>query len=98
MTDPLRTIPPIVALMGFAVSIVGGIAAANPAVSVIGNALVAMFVCLIIGEVIRWVVQTIAKEHHAAYGRQKPIPPLMSFMSSEDGNVGEVPNNKIKKS
>lgn len=98
MTDPFRTIPPIVALMGFAISIVAGMGASNPATSVIGRAIVALFLCLIIGQGIAWVVRHIAKEHQRDYAKRKPIPSLLSMPSEGGFDVSEVPDGKTKKS
>jgi hypothetical protein len=92
MIDPYRTIPPIVALTGFAVSIVAGLSVGNPGTSVVLRALVAMVMCLIVGELLAMVVRAIAKQEGKAYAAKKPIPPLMSLATTASGEVVEAPS------
>jgi hypothetical protein len=104
MIDPYRTIPPLVALTGFAISVVAGLAAGNPGTSVLWRALLAMIACLVVGELIAMVLRAIAKQEGKAYATRKPIPPLMSLVTTPGGEVVEAPaqatgtnmNNKKK--
>jgi hypothetical protein len=89
MIDPYRTIPPIVALAGFGVSIVAGMSAGNPATTIIIRALVAMLCCLLAGEAIAMIVRRIAANEAQTYAARKPIPPLMTLMTTANGDVVE---------
>jgi hypothetical protein len=96
MNDPFRIIPPIVALAGFAVSIVGGLGAGNPATGVIGRAIAALFVCLLMGHAVAFIARRIARDAQQEYERRKPLPPLMNLAVGSDAQIVEVPDNKKK--
>jgi hypothetical protein len=62
------------ALSGFAVAIIAGLAAGNPASRVLGTAIIAMLVCNLVGIAIGAVAQRIVADHIAAYHGHRPLP------------------------
>jgi len=58
-----NTIPPLVALTGFTVAVVGGLYAGNSAMAVLGRGLAAMVACYALGLLARWVQERMEGEH-----------------------------------
>jgi len=58
-----RHISVIFALCAFAIALIAGLAAGNPAEHIVGRAVVAMLVCQIMGVIIGRVAQAVIDEH-----------------------------------
>jgi hypothetical protein len=75
------------ALAAFAVAIVFGLAAGNPAGSVLSRALIAMLACYPLGLGVGLVAQHLVREHIEAHRAANP-----SLEESEVLGVGEAPD------
>jgi len=73
---PGRLIATCLALTAFTVAIVMGMAAGNPAESILGRALMAMFACFAIGSLIGHVAERIVSDHIEQYQRNNPLPSM----------------------
>jgi putative Mn2+ efflux pump MntP len=69
-----KVIAASMALSAFAVAIVAGLAAGNPARSVLFNAVVSMIVCQILGLFIGAFAERAIADHMKAYKAAHPIP------------------------
>lgn len=73
MDNPTRVISGIVALAGFLVALVAGLAADNPADVVLTRALLAMLACNLLGSVVGAVAHWIGTEHVERFKQLHPI-------------------------
>ena len=71
--NPTRVISGTVALAGFLVAILAGLAAENPADVIIGRALLAMLACNLLGSVVGAITHWIGTQHVERYKRLTPI-------------------------
>jgi tetrahydromethanopterin S-methyltransferase subunit C len=69
-----RVIAASLALAAFAVAIVSGLAAGNPARIVLLNAVVCMIVCQILGLFVGVLAERAVSEHVADYKSARPVP------------------------
>lgn len=73
MDNPTRVISGIVALAGFLVALVAGLAADNPADVVLTRALLAMLACNLLGAIVGAVAHWIGTEHVERFKQLHPI-------------------------
>jgi hypothetical protein len=71
--NPTRVISGIVALAGFLVALVAGLAADNPADVVLTRALLAMLACNLLGSIVGAVAHWIGTEHVERFKQLHPI-------------------------
>lgn len=64
------------ALLGFAVAILAGLAAGNPADAVLARSLAVMIVCQLIGMAAGAMLAYVGEEHVRAYEASRPIPDM----------------------
>lgn len=84
-----KVIAASLALSAFAVAIVAGLAAGNPARTVLFNAVVAMILCQILGLVIGALAERAISDHLAAYKAAHPIPGARGATSAPPGITDE---------
>ena len=85
---PTKVIAASSGLCGFAVGLIAGLAADNPAEVVLGRALLAMFACQLVG----WVVGTIGERIvRDAIVRYRDSHPVNSSSTSSPGLAVEIP-------
>ncbi len=75
---PSKIIAPVIALSGFAVALVAGMAAGNTAATTLSRALLAMVVCYLVGLALAAVGRRAIREHVDHYKSQNPIDPDQS--------------------
>ena len=87
-----NTIAGCFALAAFTVAIIAGLAAANPAVSVLSRAIVAMLVCYPIGLMVGMIALRIVSDHVEAHEASNPLPANegVEIEVGEDGEEEEV--------
>lgn len=73
-TIPSRVIAACFALVSFAAAAIVGIAAENPASTILGWALVTMVVSWLVGLAVGTIAQWTVDEHIAEFKQQNPIP------------------------
>lgn len=71
---PTKTIAAILALAGFCIAVLSGLAAGNATSRTLGVALVSMLVCHIVGLAIGAAGEYVVAEHARAYRDANPIP------------------------
>lgn len=76
MQREVRIIAAILALAAFAVAVVAGLSAGNPAHTVLLRALGAMLGANIIGVGLSWVLSHVFESHQAAYRAANPVPSI----------------------
>jgi hypothetical protein len=72
-------------MAAFAVAIIAGLTSGNPAILVLGRALVAMILCYPIGYVIGIVCERVIALHVGEYEKRHPVP-----ADEEDGNDADA--------
>lgn len=77
MNNPTRLISGIVALAGFVVAVVVGLAADNSASVVLTRALMAMLACNLVGSVIGAIAHRTGALHVEQYKKDTPIPAMV---------------------
>lgn len=73
-TIPARLIATCFALVAFAAATAVGLAADNPAGTILKRALIAMLICWFIGRLVGQVAQRAVQDHIDAYKVENPIP------------------------
>ena len=81
---PARVIAGCLSLTGFAVAILAGLAVGNPAYWVLTCALLAMFVCYIVGLIIGSIAYRAVTEHVEHYKSTNPIPRVIDLAASDE--------------
>jgi len=74
---PAKVIAGSLALTGFAVAILAGLAAGNAASTILWTALVAGFVCWVLGVIVGAVAYKAVTEHVENYKAENPINPKL---------------------
>lgn len=69
-----RVMAGCLAMAAFAVAIIAGLASGNPAVLVLGRALVAMILCYPVGFVVGIVCERVIEQHRDQYEQDHPVP------------------------
>lgn len=82
---PTRLIATSLALTAFAAAVLAGVAADNPAATVLWRALVAMIACYIAGAVIGAIASRALDEQIDRYKRKHPIDPAADEAADGDG-------------
>ena len=72
---PSKLIPAVMALSGFALALVAGMAARNTAITTLWRALLAMAVCYFVGLALAAVARYAIREHVELYKADHPIEP-----------------------
>jgi phage shock protein PspC (stress-responsive transcriptional regulator) len=90
VNNPTRMISGTVALAGFVVAVVAGLAVDNPADVVLTRALLAMLACNLLGSAVGAVAYWTAAQHVERYKNATPIPSMTSNRAEEAmAEVGE---------
>lgn len=92
MNNPTRMISGIVALAGFVVAVVAGLAAENSASVVLTRALTAMLACNLVGSVIGAIAHRTGALHVEQYKQDTPIPAMV--VAQAGGGSDESHENK----
>ncbi len=74
MNGPAKLIAGIIALTGFVVAAVAGLAAGNAAETTLLRCIVSMFVCYFAGLPLGMVCEHVIEEHMKNYIAKKPVP------------------------
>jgi len=69
-----RVMAGCVSMAAFAVAIIAGMAGGNPAVLVLGRALIAMVVCYPVGLIVGFVCERVIAMHGKDVEQQNPLP------------------------
>lgn len=80
---PSRVIATAVGLSGFAVAVIAGLAAENPAQVVLGRALVSMLVCYVLGQLLGAGAENVVRRRVERYKGEHPVPDV--FASIDQG-------------
>lgn len=97
MQLPSRIIAGSFALAGFSAAAIAGLAAGNQATPVLLRAVVAMFVCYLIGLVIGTAATHAVSEHLAQYKRENPVPDsgeLQANAKAIKAQQGQAPSSR----
>ncbi len=81
---PAKVIAGCLALTGFAVAILAGLAVGNPTLQILWHALIAMGACYIGGLVIGAIAFRAVTEHVEHYKTTNPIPRVIDLAESEE--------------
>lgn len=81
---PARVIAGCLALTGFAVAILAGLAAGNPTLTILVHALIAMAACYAAGMIIGAVAYRAITEHVEHYKTNNPIPRVIDLAESDE--------------
>lgn len=68
----------VTALCGFTIALIAGFIVGNPADTVIMRALIALFVCAVVGRVVGAVGFTAIRDHLSTYRKAHPVPTPMA--------------------
>lgn len=71
---PTQVIASSLGLIGFIIAILAGLAADNPETTTIVRALIAMFICYVVGMIIGAIATRALNEHIAQYKQSNPMP------------------------
>ena len=93
VNNPTRMVAGTVALAGFVVAVVAGLAVENPADVVLTRALLAMLACNLLGSAVGAVAYRTTALHVERYKRNTPIPSMTSPGAEEA--LAEVAEKKI---
>ncbi len=74
IVSPIKVIAVCAALAGFAVAILAGLAANNPADVILARAVGALFVCYAVGGVIGFFMEQAVAEGVREYKAERPLP------------------------
>ncbi len=86
---PTKIVASCLALIGFAAAILAGLSVDNPASTTISRALVAMFVCYIIGLAVGAVAQRAVQEHVDTYKKEHPLEPPIATAQEAPSETAE---------
>ncbi len=78
MNGPAKLIAGIIALTGFVIAAVAGLAAGNAAETTLLRCIIAMFVCYFAGLPLGMVCEHVIEEHVKAYIAKNPMPKRVS--------------------
>ena len=78
MNGPAKLIAGIIALTGFVIAAVAGLAAGNAAETTLLRCIIAMFVCYFAGLPLGMVCKHVIEEHVKAYIAKNPMPKRVS--------------------
>ncbi|MBI1369533.1 MAG: hypothetical protein GC162_12875 [Planctomycetes bacterium] len=81
---PTQVFASSLALIGFAIAIVTGLAVDNPATTTLMRAIGAMIVCYIVGTILGAIGERAINEHLSQYKKKHPLPSLDDPEQSED--------------
>lgn len=98
MNGPAKLIAGIVALTGFLVAAVAGLAVGNAAETTLLRCIVAMFVCYFAGLPLGMVCEHVIEEHVKAYIAKNPMPKRISeeiIVVDEAEPAADVDGTKI---
>lgn len=85
-----KVIAASLALSAFAIAIIAGLVAGNPARTILFNAVVCMILCQLLGMFIGVIAERAVTEHLAAYKSANPVPDAASATSAPP----RAPNEK----
>lgn len=93
VNNPTRMISGTLALAGFVIAVIAGMAADNPSSIVLTRALIAMLACNLLGSAIGAVAHWTGTQHVERHIRNTPIPDIIS--TSPPVVSEELPEKKL---
>ncbi len=90
MGNEAKVVSVTFAMSAFVVALIAGLAAGNSPFQVLVRALVAMFVCQVIGTLAGEVVARIVREHEERYREANPVPLIPAISSARKDTVVDV--------
>lgn len=73
---PARAFASCFALAAFAISVIAGIGAQRQAANILITAIIAMFICQIVGSIAAMIIEAAVREHLRNFRAANPIPDL----------------------
>ncbi len=98
MRNQVKVIACGFALLGFALAVISGLLAGNPATMVLGRALIVLMVCNMLGHAAGTILFRVVDEHVHAYEAARPVPEVsLTTAPARSGSSTPLGDEKFSK-